>query len=168
MINKSILEDLEKRGYVVYDMQKNPEQGAVSKVYLLKTNKGNLILHTGIISGDRELWDTVNYAYRLLKHHPRIPSAQVILAKRQDNKYFIVQEALQGKPLGWRIEQKEVIDTWYTKSRKLQEHLEEVIAKIHAIPLQGGGWLVSEHSGKSGDLVHILKNTCSHMARAHG
>ena len=132
-------------------LKKSPVQGAGSEVFIVKSDRGALILHAGQIGAgehQRKPWKKVALVSKFLKNFPMIPSASVILSIRRGQEYFIVQHLLPGQSPGKRIEQGNVVDVWNTWSNDLEKDIERTIAHIHQIPVSGGGWLV-ERTGRA-------------------
>ena len=92
-----IYRKLSKEGIFVIEktLKKNKTQGFMSSVYMINSNKGELVLHT--ISPVPEwvrqrIWEKIYTVGEVLMKHKSIPSAQVLLSGKSGDKFFIVQK----------------------------------------------------------------------------
>lgn len=145
---RKIFLQLKKTGVVVRPrtLRRHHVQGFMSHVFVIDSNKGKLIIHLNTIHPEQrrlKSWERVLSVGRFLDAYPNVPSAHVFLSGTIGKKYFIVQELLPGKVAGERLRKgDQFVDTWYHWSKKLGENIEKTIARIHAIPVRGSGWVI--------------------------
>lgn len=133
-------------------------QGLMSKVYIVRSNKGELVVHliNPIPEWIRQHIHKKIYGIgKLLLKYPNIPTAQIFLSGRVGKSYFLVQEKLPGTPAGSRsISRTQVIDRWVTNRSKTSIKLQRIIAQSHTIRSHGYGWPVI----KNGKLIGKYKS----------
>ncbi len=120
-------------------------QGFMSSVYTLSSDRGNLILHVVSPISEHvrnETWRKLVFLGKFLTIHQQIPSAEVLLGERIGEKYFIVQQMLDGEPAGTRdLNGLNVIDRWNSpEANQYIQQIQEILASLHTIPVQGAGW----------------------------
>ncbi len=126
-------------------LRKHVSQGFMSVVYVIHSNKGDLILHS--ISPVQEwkkqkIWEKLKGVADILNKYNKIPTSEIFFSKKIGNRYFLAQRKLRGQQAGKRLLTKRgVKDLWIgDKANTLIPEIMEIAADIHKINCKGYGW----------------------------
>ena len=132
-------------------LKKHSCQGLMSRVYVVDSNQGNLIIH--VIKPVQEwirqkIWQKLLAIANLLSAFPDLPTARFFLAGKIKSRYFLVQEKLPGRVAGRRLLNKsKVKDIWPRKNKDAYwRDLQRIIAGVHKIKRRGYGWPIVKNS----------------------
>ncbi len=145
---QKIFARLKKKGIVLKknSLEKHHTAGFMSHVYFADSNRGKLVIHIHTIHQEQKrqkIWEKILVIGKLLDSFPELPTSSVVLSGTLGrDTYFIVQKFLPGRATGKRVLQKNLfIDIWEAWSKKLEQNIEETIARVHQIPVIGYGWI---------------------------
>lgn len=181
VILSMIADALSTKGIILNDTRPQPfgSQGFMSKVFSLDSNKGKLILHLSELHREQrrqKIWEKVDLLSTLLGDFPQIPTAQVLCSGVVGKKYYIVQNMLRGQPAGARtLKHGLFVDVRQHWSKDIEREVEQIVARINQIPLNGYGWIVRREKTAGGRyktwqafLAHEFALWTKGIARAEG
>ena len=127
-------------------LKENADQGFMSTVFIVDSDQGELVIHLARPGSEwirQKIWEKLRGVGDILKNYPELPVSPVFLSGQIDDQYFFVQKKLSGQPTGKRgISSAEVVDTWFDNaSATFVPQIQELLARVHAIPCEGYGIL---------------------------
>jgi aminoglycoside phosphotransferase (APT) family kinase protein len=148
---------LQEEGVLIDEqtLQKNVDQGFMSTVYMVESDQGELVIH--IIKPASEwvrqrIWEKLRGVGDILKNYSDLPVSPVFLSGEIEDKYFLVQKKLSGKPAGKRgISTTEVVDNWNDDaSQFFVPQIQRLLAVVHSLPCEGYGMPVLQNGKLQG------------------
>ncbi len=128
-------------------IKRHQSQGLMSKVFILDSSIGKLIVHINELSEEQrrqKIWQKISAIGKLLERYSQIPASKIIAADIVDSKhYFIIQTMLTGRVAGARtLKNREIVDIWFMPRDKIEIQIISTIKKINSVNIPGAGWLV--------------------------
>jgi thiamine kinase-like enzyme len=139
-------------------LSKYKYQGWMSTVFVVKSNKGPLIIHA--VNPVKEhlrnkVWNKFYGLSKILSSHPEIPTPKILYSKLVGKTSVLVQNFSSGSRAGKRVLIDGIIsDKWSRGKKEILPYILLNLAKIHKINFRGFGWpLLCGHSLRGGYLT---------------
>jgi len=153
---KSIFDALSAAG-IEHDeksLARHHTQGIMNSVYTISTPHGGLFIHVCALTPPLEhfrVWEKLKPVSQFLRAIPDVPAAEVLLVVKFPHHFLVVQKKLPGTGAGTvEIKDGDIVLTWKETPGLLERQLEDMVASVHAAPLEGFGLLVATGDGIRG------------------
>lgn len=125
-------------------VEKHRYQGFMSTVYTADSSRGKIVIHVADLVEPHvrdKVWEKFEGLASLLASHPEIPTPKFLYSDYADGKLILVQEFSEGERAGMRtLHDSGISDEWHADQDKVFPAIIEVMAKVHAVEMEGFGW----------------------------
>jgi thiamine kinase-like enzyme len=155
-IFKVIFKNLSKKGIFILTetLKSYKHQGWMSKVFVVESNHGPLIIHLVNLVREHHLnkvWDKFYGLSKILSSHQNIPTPHILYTELIGKTFVLTQNFSFGIRAGKRILKEDVIsDKWEVNKKNILPNILQILAGIHKIQFTGFGWPVLSGSSLKG------------------
>lgn len=135
-------------------LKKHKHQGWMSTVFVIKSNKGPLIINLVKLVREHQInrvWDKFSGLSMILSSHSEIPAPRIFYSGIIGEIFVLVQKFFTGLPAGKRVLAETIIsDDWHANKAIIIPNILRILANVHKIHLNGFGWPIFKNFSLTG------------------